>query len=201
LKVAGDLHYLLLQGEAAPVFYEKMNIDPSSFLEAVDPEFRTGSLKSAKALTASGKYAKTVLRAYKRFSEAADVYMNGKYLTDDQGRKHLSLHYNQLMGWCSDLNEHIQKVNREVSPSDTLAFVRKLDTVNAEKIKFTGGGGSYENGLDREMSFNLIDCENIDLIAFPELPPADEVASRLKDFCKSLAGENKERIESLMDSL
>ena len=203
LKVAGDLHYLLLQGEAAPDFYEKINVDPSSFLKAVDPDCRTGSLKSAKALTSSGKYAKTVLRAYKRFQEAADVYMNGKYITDDEGRKHLSLHYNQLMSWCSDLNEHIQKVNREVSPSDTLAFIKKLDTVNAEKAKFTGGGGggSYENNLDREMAFRRIECENIDLIAFPDMPPADEISSRLKGFCKSLAGENKERVKSLMNSL
>lgn len=201
LKRAGDLHYLLLDGEAVDDFYKALGVDPGPLKHVVDPSDRTGIPKKPKALTTAARYAKMVAWVYRRVYKAAETYMKGGYITEKNGRKRLTLNYGQVRDWCKDLNERIEKVNREVSPSETLAFVKKLDTVGLEKAKITGGGSSYSDKLDKEMAFDRLDCERIDLIAFPDLPRPDRIEPELKKFCKSLARKNKQRVKQLMDSL
>lgn len=201
LARAGDLHHLLLEGEAAADFYAALDIDPSSFIDAVSLSRRSGARFKAMALTVHGKYAKAVKRAYQRFYEGVDVFMHGKYATDEHGRKHLTPHYNQIMKQCHDLNERIQKVNSEISPSETLAFVKKLDVIEMEKSKFTGGGSGYENGLDEDLAFKTLDCEQSGLMEFPDLPGPDKAESEIARFCKSLAREHGDRVKALLKSL
>jgi hypothetical protein len=198
---AGDLHYLLLEGEAAADFYKALGTDPAPLLDVVDVSEKAGDVTKPRALTRAGGYAKMVARAYRRMHDAVEMYMEGAYVTGDQGKKHLTLNYRQLRQWCEALNDRIEKVNRDTSPSETLAFVKKLDTVATEKVKFTGGGSQIDDKLDKDMAFKRIDCEHIDLIEFPELPRPEDVDRKIKKFCKSLAREHKDRIVELMQSV
>lgn len=197
---AGDLHYLLLDGQAVGEFYAALEIDPGLLPDIVDPEIRAGRVHKHKSLTTGGRYFKMVAEAYKRMRDAADIYMNGSYVTDKEGKKRQTLNYGQIKGWCRELNEQIEKLNRESSPSEVLAFVKKLDVDALEKEKIVGAGG-YNGSLDQDMAFEVLDCAGIDLTEIPDMPVLEKVQPRIKTFCKSLVSGHKDRLAELMESV
>jgi len=201
LMRAGDLHYLLLEGRAADDFYKALDVDAGVFVEAVDPAVRFGRIRKQKALTTAGRYAKTVAEAYERLREAAHIYMHGSYVEDKEGRKRLTLNYGQIRDWCGELNKQIEKINAEASPSEVLAYVKKLDVDATEKAKITGAGSSYDESLDHEMAFDVLDCTGIDLTVAPDLPEVGKAQPGIKAFCKGLAASHKDEVEALMDSV
>jgi hypothetical protein len=198
---AGDLHYLLLKGQAVKEFYSALGVDPGLLPEVADLEIRAGRVHKHKALTTGGRYFKMVADAYKRMRDAADIYMNGSYVTDKEGKKRQTLNYGQIKGWCKELNEQIEKLNRESSPSEVLAFVKKLDVEAEEKANIAGAGGSINGSIDEDMAFEVLDCTGIDLTEIPDMPALEKVQSQIKAFCKSIASEHKERVAELMESV
>lgn len=180
---AGLLHFLLLDADRARGFYADLGVDAKQFVDAVDPEYRSAAFKVPFALTAKGRYAKAVAKAYAMAGEAVDVYLHGRHVKDPDGsgRKILTTNYELLSQWCARINQRIENVNSNMSPSGTMCFVRGLDPGQVARERVSGATLEGRcSGLDAELAFKPLPCMVVDQSVFPELPDAAGIKSRVR---------------------
>ena len=142
------------------------------------------AIRAAKGLTRSGRYAKTLLRAYVRLEGAVREYREGVFKDDPDipGKKVRTVHYKGLMAWSEELNRKTAKVNQYHSPSMAMQFAKKLD-VNAQR-KEEAAGAPLQYSLDRDMAFRPVDFAEFGLDEWPELPGQDKVKKAILGFAR-----------------
>ena len=188
---AGLLHLLLLDADAALGFYRELGLDAAQFVDAVDPEYRSPVFKVPWALTARGRYVKAVAKAYAMARDVLDGYLHGRHVRDPDGsgRKILTTNYELLSRWCERINQRIENVNRNMSPSGTMCFVRGLDPGRMSRERVAGATieGRCE-GLDAELAFKPLPCMVVDQTVFPELPEPGRVRADLRRAARKVYG-------------
>jgi len=199
-QAAARLHLLLLNRQTARDFYITLDILPSCIPftdEAVMPFFDSLPF----AFTQLGRYERCVCRAYNLFQKTADEYLNGVYYNDPEhpGRKRLTVHYIRLKALAEHINEEIERINNNMSPSGTLRYVKGMDPVQVEKEKIIGEVCLIEGGaLDRDLKFAPIDFEAIKLPVVQDLPPLNKVKESIRRFCKEIYSSHKVDIANAM---
>jgi len=180
---SGLLHHLLLDPETVREFYRELGADAGQFVDAVDPDYRSQVFKVPLALTPGGRYVKAVVKAYALARESLDEYLHGRYVldSDGSGRKVMTPNYDLLSQWCERINQRIENVNENMSPSGTMCFVRGLDPGEMARERVSGatieGRGS---GLDADLAFKPLPIMVMDQHVFPDLPEPARVKSRVR---------------------
>lgn len=185
---AAALHTLLLTSDATQEFYTLLGVTPGHLLDAADLESpNTSGVKYPFALTMAGRYGKLLHAAYAQLTQSVESYLHGEYWTDSKGRKRLTVNYQQMEEWCGKLNEKIEALNNNHSPSGTLCFVKGLDPSLLEKEQISEATmNGYAEELDRELAFQPIECLTINYLAAPELPGPETVKSLIVSYGKAL---------------
>lgn len=203
---AGFLHYLLLYGREADDFYKSIKVDSvaivseSKFSDKAIPE------KIPFAFTARGKFIKLVLWAYDVLQKTCDEYINGKDYDDPDEKmgRGITIHYNQIVIMCELINKEVFKVNRNMSPADTLQYAKKFNHETAEKEYVTGGTfAEYAYSIDKKLAYQPIDFDLLKLKRYPELPAQDKAIFEITSFCKRKYSysNNKDEIKKLISDL
>ena len=201
---AGFLHYLLLHGREANDFYKLIKVDSvaiaseSNFSDKAIPE------KIPFAFTTRGKFIKLVLWAYDVLQKACDEYINGKYYDDPNENmgKGVTVHYNRIVIMCELINKEVLKVNRDMSPANTLQYAKKFNHETAEKEYITGGAfAEYACNIDEKLAYQPIDFDLLKLKRYPELPAQDKAIFEITSFCKKKYSNNKDEIKKLISDL
>lgn len=202
-QAAARLHCLLLDRQTAKEFYISLDIVPACipFTDEVPRPF-FDSLPFA--FTGLGRYERCVIRAYNIFQKIADEYVNGRYFDDPEmkGRKRLTVHYLRLKALAEHINEEIERVNTNLSPSGALRYVKRMDTVQVERENMIGQACLLEGcGLDEDLKFEPIDFDALELPVVQDLPTITKVKPAIKQFCKEIYPSRKEDIQRAMASL
>lgn len=195
------LHYLLMGREKVKSFYEHIGVDPARIPFDFFCPNKSALPRLPWALTSRSRYTKLVLSAYADFRQAADDYMHGRYYNDpkQKGRKRLTIHYDRIIKIVQGINQAVDKVNSEISPSCLLEYVKSFDADMVEKEKIAGG--TYQGDhctLDGDLCYDPVDLEVLELKEMPELPALEEAESRIRKFCFELYSENKVQVGKLL---
>ncbi len=202
-QAAARLHCLLLDRQTAKDFYIALDIVPSCIPfsdEVPRPFFESLPF----AFTGVGRYERCVFRAYSIFQKVADEYVNGRYFNDPemQGRKRLTVHYLRLKALAEYINDEVERVNANQSPTGMLRYVKRMDTEKCEREDMIGQACLLEGGeLDSDLKFSSIDFEGQELPVVQDLPSLVKVKPLIKDFCKEIYPSRKEDIKRAMASL
>jgi len=202
-QAAARLHTLLLDRETARNFYIALDIVPSCIPfpdEAARPFFDSLPM----AFTALGRYERCVARAYDILRGVADDYLNGRYYTDEEsnGRKRLTVHYIRLKALAEYINDRIDKVNRTMSPSETLRYVKKMDIRQSDRERLIGEACLVDGcALDIDLKFKPIEFKKLGLPVVQDLPRLDQVMPAIKEFCRSIYPERKQDMINAMNLL
>jgi hypothetical protein len=197
------LRSLLLGAEGEALFFAGLGLIPPFDQSCGHSGSRTWHPDHAPfAIFASTRYTKAVLQAYAELRQACEVYMVGEYEEDPQhsGRKRLSPHYRQLERHCARLNERIEKLNTEMTPSSVLQFARSINAAEEP------GQGVLENSigaesLDNSLKFQKIDFAALGLWKAPSLPPVESCAEDLCRFCTGWFKQHGPQIKKVLADL
>jgi hypothetical protein len=197
------LRSLLLGPEGEAALFAELGLDdpfPASKGHSGSRTWHPDSLPFA--LLASTRYVKAVLQAYAEVRHACEVYMAGEYEDDPDksGRKRLTLHYHQIERHCARLNERIEKINTEMSPSSVLQYARNISSEDEP------GQGTLSNALDAEsldkgLLFRKIDLAALGLWQAPSLPPVEACEKSIRRFCKRHYEQNAPQIKKVLADL
>lgn len=202
-QAAVRLHTLLLDHHTARDFYIALDILPSCIPFPEEPA-RPFFDSLPFAFTGLGRYERCVFRAYSMFQQVADEYLNGRYISDSDGsgRKRLTVHYIRLKALAEYINSKIDSVNRTMSPSEILRYIKGMDVEQAERERFMGEACLIEGcALDTDLKFEPLDFEGLDLPVVQDLPRLEIVKPAIKDFCKEIYPSRKQDIKAAMMSL
>lgn len=203
-RAAATLHRLLLDTDTARDFYIALDILPSCipFSDGGTSAIDLGPVPFA--FTGRGRYAKCVIRAYDRFQKVSDEYLNGRYFDDPEypGRKRLTIHYLRLRAMAEYINDHVSKVNDQISPTGMLRYVKGMDPDATERERIMGNMCLIEGGdLDTDMCFSAVDFDALGLPVVQDLPPSREVRDAIRAFCNDLYSAHKRDVDPLIDEL
>lgn len=192
---AGRLHYLLVNRDLARQFYIALDVVPHciplSFMTPPKPLF----INYPFGLTSRMRYTNYVLEAYHLFERDVDRYINGEYYTEPGSkRKRLTIHYLRVKALCEYVNEAIDKVNTRLSPSATLNYLRAMESDESKIGGLDVACNGKECALDRDMRFNPIEFSSLGLREIQELPQASKVRGAIKDYCRWLWKEHRDKV-------
>lgn len=202
-QAAARLNHLLLDKRTARDFYIALDIVPSC-IPAGDDEVSPFFDKLPWALTGSGRYVRCICRAYDLLQKAADDYLNGHYYPDPDvpGRKRLTIHYLRLRALAEHINDEVERVNTEMSPSGTLRYVKRMDPEQSEREDVIGAACLTEGcGLDADLEFQGVDFKGLNLPVVQDLPRLSMVKPAITQFCKRIYPSRKQDILSSMHAL
>lgn len=202
-EAAGELHHLLLDRQNARDFYISLDIVPSC-IPFPEGESSQSQVSPPFALTVAGRYEKSVCRAYDRLQRTADEYLNGRYYNDPDhsGRKRLTVHYLRLRALAEYINGEVERVNKNVSTTGALRFVKRMDPEQAEREDMIGSACLLEGcDLDEEMKFSPIDFDELKLPVVQDLPRLSMVKRAIKQFCKESYVDRKHEIKEVIESM
>lgn len=197
------LRSLLLGVEGEAALFDELGIA----LPFSDPRSHSGSRtwhpdSLPFAFLPGTRFSKAVLLAYASVRQACEVYMAGEYEADPErsGRKRLSLHYRQMERFCARLNERIEKMNTEMTPSSVLQFARNIHMADQP------GHGTLSNSLgaeslDQGLMFHHIDFAALGLWKAPSLPPVEVCEEAILRFCEKYYQQHGLQIKRVLDDL
>ncbi len=193
---AGILNYLLLDAKGAYDFCKTINATPSLLMEnELSCEILPDEIPFA--LTAKGEFVCFVRHAYDELQKACDEHMNGE--PDEspvlRGMEKNEVYHKLLVKMCHLINENVQRVNTDMSPLSVLQFAKRLDIETQNKEYVTGGMTFDGSGINEKLAYQPIDFDSLGLKEYPELPPPDQVASKITAFCKKNYPENRKEIK------
>lgn len=153
------------------------------------------------AFTTIGRYEKCLQYAYQALRERINEYNYGRYY-DEDGRKRLTMHYARLEAVAGIINDKINHANEGLSPSGTLRYVKKMDTVQSERESVMGEACLVDGcSLDQDLKFTPIDFSGLGFPVLSDLPPLKEVKPAIKAFCNKIDPSRKQEIKDVMESL
>jgi len=203
---AATLNALLLDEVTATEFYERLGIENGSRLAGI------GSAKSDLpvlhipfAFTAGGRYQKLVLEVYGHLQQICREYLHGRSdgASGGSGRNSEGIvaYYGLVKTMAEILNREIKRVNCNMTPSCTLQFAKGLASDLGDKQKITGAAGSEYSSLDEKMRYSALDLKSDGIEAYPEIPPREEVAGAIRNFCRKLYRRRSEEVERTLAKL
>ena len=197
------LRSLFLGQEGEKKFYGALGLAPPFENTNAHSGSRTWQPDSIPfALFASSRFEKLVQQTYAQIHHACEVYMVGEYIEDSEqkGRKRLTLNYQMVVQLWQRLNDRMEKLNNEMTPSSVLQYARSMR--NCEQngqgaLTCSLGAQSLDSGLE----YHPIPFESLQLWQAPVLPHPDQCAPVIKTFCKGFyeahSAEIKERLAEL----
>jgi hypothetical protein len=154
------------------------------------------------ALFPGTRFVKAVLQAYAEVCHACEVYRVGEYEDDpdNRRRKRLAPNYQQLERLCAHLNQRIEKLNTEMTPSSVLQFARSISSPEQP------GQGALETSLgaeslDKGLMFQKIDFKALGLWRAPALPPVEASEKTISRFCASYYEQHGPQIKKVLADL
>ncbi len=194
---------LLLGPEGEAAFFAELGMAPPFADSCSHSGSRTWHPDSLPfAFWASTRYVMAVLQAYAEVRHTCEVYMAGEYEDDpDQsGRKRLSPHYRLIERHCARLNERIEKLNTEMTPSSVLQFARDIGSADQP------GQGLLTNSLgaeslDNSLKFQKIDFAALGLWKAPALPPVEACEQAIRRFCSDYYKQSGPQIKKVLADL
>ncbi|MEZ0576611.1 hypothetical protein ACAG65_11365 [Halodesulfovibrio aestuarii] len=184
---------------------------PVDFLPRVESANPWLSMKLPFAFTAEGRYKKCVLETYERMRNAFEFFLHGT-LYEKKGsleKYGKTTGFYRYMEWCTELNEHIAKVNRDHSPSQVLSVVRGMDVDKVAKQKAVGAVNSKAGCIPGEdMCLTFVPCEEFSGMVLPELPALkakldkrNKVSSLIKQYASEVYKSDRAKVEQLIEIL
>ena len=202
------LSYVLCWGELSEAFWTALDVESADEMRCVGDMRPQDWGEKRRALTGRARWTKYVAAAYGAASDAVREYLlGGVYVAPPEqadsgpGRKKLSVHYRQLVAMHAHVNAEIARVNKDLTPSGTLGYVKQFDVERTEKEKITGGGCGLGAGLDAGLCFRPVDFASLRLRAFSELPPLDKASGTIHDFCKARFDDHRAELTAIMDEI
>lgn len=152
------------------------------------------------ALLPSWRWQKAVELAYDELYKSCEAYENGEYVDDrkKRGKKVLTVNRQQVLRLAAYLNERIEKLNSEMTPSSVLQYARSIrasDDVGKGAIMNELGAES----LDRGLTFEPVDVESLGLWKAPSLPAPEKCADRIVDFCSRYYPQHKAELSKALE--
>lgn len=197
---ASRLFRLLLDREGVTRFSESLGITFEG-LPFADDQPCTTPEPLPFALTTMGRYEKCIRAAYQHLRRQIQEYMHGRYY-DHEGRKRVTMHYHRLKAVAEMINQRVERVNSDMTPSGTLRYVKKMDPVQSEREKVMGQACLVDGcGLDKDLQFAFIDFKGLGFPELNELPPLDEVRPSIKEYCKQIDPSRRQEIKDVMEAL
>jgi hypothetical protein len=183
--VQANLHFILGQDkeQTVPSFYRHIGVDPE---QVPWPQNEDGTdlgwLQVPFALRAKAQYAKLLCSAYAQFASQAADFMYGRTYKDPQDSRcqRMTLSYNQVYDFYTQLKQKIAKANQDNAPSQVLQYVKQLDIQRSAKESLVAVPLQYS--LDQEMAMAAPDFAQSGLTAYPDFPPLQDVQRAVKDF-------------------
>jgi len=196
-QAAKSLNFLLLKGKEVENFWRYLNIE---FPLDYDPDWRLGITIPA-GLTIKSRYAKLLVYVYQTLAKAIEEYTYGRHVEDTviKGRKLVTVNYNFLQRWASEINEKIEKINYYQKPSDVLQFVKKLHVEEIEKERIAGAPMKYS--LDKDLLLDKLIFSDYKLKRYPDLARDDKTIKLVKRFARDLVKRNKQEIKRILEEI
>ncbi|WP_457572366.1 hypothetical protein [Desulfovulcanus sp.] len=192
-----SLNFLLLEGKEVENFWNYLNIKfPLDTVSVWQLDITVPF-----GLTVRSRYAKLLLYVYKILSKLIEEYSHGKEVKDTEvkGRKLITVNYNFLQKWVSEINEKIDEVNYYHKPSDVLQFVKKMHVAEMEKEKIAGAPMRYS--LDKELLMDKMIFSDYKLTEYPDLPRDNKTIKQIKQFASDLVKRNKQDIKTIIQKI
>jgi hypothetical protein len=195
---------LLLAGPEADQFLTGLGFDPkalSAFPLLAGARFQA---RRPLALTAAGRYTKTVLAFYDELQNELEHYNEGSYTPDarDARRMRRIPGYEHLLTVAHELNEEITAVNSCQCPTDMLQFTKSLDPIRQEQERACGGIAMGDTcRLDRELAFTPLDLDALDVPKLPTPPLLEHIQDDLSALAKRLYNANPTAVATAMAAL
>lgn len=199
----GLLDFVLLRGRLAPDFWHELGVDHLPFAGYfVRPEVLPD--QRPFALTDKGRWKKWLRLTYRLVHEAVDEYMHGLVYDHPRikGKKMVTLHYVQLRNLHQRISAEVDRVNREMAPSELLSYTKGFspELCRMEKVAGVLPEG-YACTLDDDYKYMAVDFDALLLPEYPELPApsaAQPAISRLADRAwKRHAGDIRDLLDEM----
>lgn len=199
-----NLHFVLAKGrtETIKLFYQAIGVDA----ELVPwPESSAGPdlelLQVPFAFRAQRRYHKLLGAAYGAFVDQVRGYMYGRDYRDpeDPRCQRVTVNYQQVHEFFTQLKEKIQKANQDNSPSQVLQFVKQLDVERSAKESLVGVPLHYT--LDEDLAIAAPDFSQSGLKAYPDFPLPDEVKGEIKEFAGRVYAAQPERVRQILKAV
>ena len=158
------------------------------------------------ALFTASRFRRLLNWAYAALAKTCDEYLHGPADcdTDPDGETDADIRpsYQLVIKLAERANEEVCRINREVSPSAVLQSARKLGPIGPyrhQTEEFNPGLACA--GLDQKFAFSPVDIRALSLKAYPELPPAESVATRIADFCDRFYRAHRQPVREMLAAL
>lgn len=197
-----NLHFILGQDQeqTVPSFYGHIGVDPEQVPWPEEEDgIDLGRLQVPFALRAKAQYAKLLCSAYAQFAAQATDFMYGRAYKDPQDSRcqRMTLSYNQVFDFYTQLKQKIAKANQDNAPSQVLQYVKQLDIQRSAKESLVGVPVHYS--LDQEMAMTAPDFAQSGLTAYPDFPPLQEVQKKITDFAFEVYRHKPEQVGRILD--
>jgi hypothetical protein len=196
-KTVKSFNFLLLQGREVENFWNYLKItfplNPgANWLLDIPVPF---------GLTISFRYVKLLVNVYIMLSQLIEEYSYGKEVKSSgvKGQKMITVNYNFLQKWASEINKNIDDVNYYHKPSDVLQFAKKMQVAELEKANIAGAPMKYS--IDKDMTMKRINFLDYKLIEYPDLSRDKETLNLVKQFARDLIKKNKQEVKFILDNI
>lgn len=202
-SIAGLITFLFFNKDIAKRFYRLIDVSPELLLEepSCDPELLPE--KQLSALTGKGKYTKYLFWGYETLEDAITNYLEGSPKPYPDERDKTEPTYKKIKHMSKIINEQIRKVN-ERSAIGALRYTREFNPESLEKERITGGSFAdidSSNKLDRNMRFEPIDFDSLNLKKYPKLPEFKSIKSNITSFGKKIYSENTGKAKEVISEI
>ncbi|MFP4428312.1 MAG: hypothetical protein ACOCQT_02375 [Desulfovermiculus sp.] len=198
------LHFVLANGETETVksFYRAIGVDADQVPRLEDnmtPDLRM--LHVPFALRAQNRYVKLLSATYSAFVDQVSGYMYGRNYQDpeDPRRQRVTINYQQVYAFYTQLKEKIHKTNQDNSPTQVLQFVKQLDIERSARESLVGVPLQYT--LDEDMAIAAPDFAHSGLKAYPDFPAPDEVKGEIRKFAVQVYAAQPEKIHQVFKTI
>jgi hypothetical protein len=111
---------------------------------------------------------------------------------EDPRRQRVTVNYEQVYAFYTQLREKIHKTNQDNSPTQVLQFVKQLDIERSARESLVGVPLQYT--LDEDMAIAAPDFAQSGLKAYPDFPSLDEAKGKIKKFAGQVYAAQPEKI-------
>jgi hypothetical protein len=197
---AALLHRLLLSTDNMRVLFGLLGVDARPYLTGEAPSASALRRPRPFAWSARNRYLKVVRETYAALKVERDRYMEGE--RRDGGGGSPPVYYRLVEEICRQVNQHVHRINSEISPSDTLQFVKRLDPEREERERITGATGNlYAHGMESRFCYRPIPFASLEIPAYPPLPSVEKARPILSRFARTCwrqaPGEVRRRLAAM----
>ncbi len=194
---ASGLNFMLLDQDWINKFWARLGLGESVY-PSIKGEWK-GKESMPWAMTIRGRYQKAVLSLYQELGSLVRDYTHGRYIDHPsiKGKKVITPNFSSLKTWAESINRDIEAINCSSRPDDVMSFTRRMNVEEDSKREQVGSGLEYK--YDEQLCLTPVDFDSLELEQFPELPFKKSHLETVRDLCRSICTENKERVRAVLD--